>query len=431
MESTFTNGRDRLRVLWLSHTLPWPAKGGLRQRSYNLMRELSKWHDVDVVSFYQKSHQRTEEAVSKAREAIEAFARVLAVHPLPQDQLMGGQSQLAALSVLPGAPYTVRWGKSPEYRHSVKQALANHKYDVIHFDTVSLAQYANLAGSTPCALNHHNIESAMLLRRAQNERQAARKLYFWQEGRRLARYERAIARSFSTHLVCSELDGNRLIESVGPINFHVVPNGVDLDYFLPSLRAQDHRPRSLIFVGGLTWYPNTSAVRFFLNDVWPLLVKQYPDAVIDVVGRSPPPDFTEIANRDPRIRVHGFVDEMRPMLDSAAVYVCPIFDGGGTKLKMVDALAMRKAIVAHPIACEGLALSDGINVCTAERPEEFVSKIGRLFESAELRDSIGDNARQHVEARFSFTSIGSDLAKLYSSLAQGQPSTDYRITRLG
>ena len=417
MGVTPADDQKRLSILWLSHTLPWPAKGGLRQRSYNLMRELSKWHDVDVVSFHQKSQQPTEKELAGARTAIQEFANLLAVHSLPQDRLRGGQFQLAALSLLPGDPYTARWGKSTEYRTSVRQALSHKKYDIIHFDTISLAQYADLAGSTPCALNHHNIESAMLLRRAQIERNPARKLYFWQEGTRLTRYEHVIAPHFSRHLVCSELDGNRLVETAGAIKTHVVPNGVDLDYFRPSLRARDHRPSSLIFVGGLTWYPNASAVRFFLNDIWPLLVKDHPDVVFDIVGRSPPRDFIELADQDPRVRVHGFVDEMRPMLDSAAVYICPIFDGGGTKLKMIDALAMRKAIVAHPIACEGLALSDGSNVILAERPEQFVAHIRKLFESVELRDSIGDSARRHVEDRFSFESIGKDLADLYSSMA--------------
>lgn len=417
MNATPAKDRQRLSILWLSHTLPWPAKGGLRQRSYNLMRELSKWHDVDVVSFHQKSQQRSETELETAKRAIQEFAQVLAVHPLPQDLLKGGQAQLAALSLLPGAPFTVRWGQSSNYRESVRKALADKRYDAIHFDTESLAQYSDLTGSIPCALNHHNIESAMLLRRAEIEHNPARRFYFRQEGTRLARYERSVARRFSSHLVCSELDADRLVEMTGPVKTHVIPNGVDLSYFKPSLRARDHRPRSLIFVGGLTWYPNTSAVRFFLNEVWPLLVKQYPDAVFDIVGRSPPQHFTELAARDPRVRVHGFVDEMRPMLDSAAVYICPIFDGGGTKLKMIDALAMRKAIVAHPIACEGLSLTDGVNVLMAERPQQFVAQIGRLFDSAELRDSIGDSARRHAEERFSFESIGKDLADLYSTIA--------------
>lgn len=414
---TLAPGPQKRRILWLSHTLPWPAKGGLRQRSYNLMRELSRWHDVDLISFYQSAQQPNDEALLAAENALSEFAQVLAVHPLPQDRLRGGQARLAARSLFPGWPFTIRWGSCADYRASVREALHANRYDVLHFDTVSLAQYLPLTDSIPCTLNHHNIESAMLLRRAELERNGLRKLYFWQEGSRLTRYEEKIARRFRKQLVCSALDADLLTEIVGNVDTHVVPNGVDLEYFTPSARAADHRPESMIFVGGLSWYPNVSAMRFFLREVWPLLGEIYPEAALDVVGRAPPRDFLQLAERDRRVRVHGFVDEMRPMLDTAAVYVCPIFDGGGTKLKMIDALAMRKAIVAHPTACEGLDLTDGVNVLLAERPEDFVQQVGRLFANPTLRDMLGDNARRHVESHFSFRAIGKDLADLYGSLA--------------
>lgn len=409
---------QRRRVLWLSHFLPWPPKGGLMQRSYYLMRELSRHHDVRVVAFRQRAHQPDEARLEEAKAALSEFATLSHVSDLPEERMIGGRPALALRSLLPGPPYTIRWGTCPDYARAVKTAVMEFQPEVVHFDTISLAPYLDVVGGIPATLNHHNVESHMLLRRAEQEKNPLKKFYFWQEGTRLARYERAVAHRFRVHLVCADLDGERLVQTVGPVPYKEVPNGVDLEYFQPMGEVDAQQPDSMIFVGGLSWYPNAGAMRFFIQQVWPKLVSQRPQAELRIIGRSPPPDIVAAAQRDQRIKVMGFVDDIRPVVAESMVYVCPIFDGGGTKLKMIDAMAMGKAIVAHPVAAEGLGLEHGRDVLLSEAPGKLAEHCFRLFDDPDLRHSLGAAARHRAEAAFGFEAIGAALARTYDELGQ-------------
>jgi glycosyltransferase involved in cell wall biosynthesis len=414
LSDTQTPEIARRRILWLSHFLPWPPMGGLMQRSYYLMREVARHHDVEVVAFRQQAHQADDAALAEAEAALSEFAHVAHVSDLPENRMSGGRATLALRSLLPGPPYTIRWGMCADYARAVKRALEEFQPDVIHFDTVSLAPYLDLAGQVPAVLNHHNIESHMLLRRARNESNIAKRFYFWQEGRRLARYEQNVGPSFKAHLVCSEMDADRLKDLVGSVPVTVVPNGVDVDYFSNPTLPSGERPNTLIFVGDMTWYPNISAIRFFLESVWPLISAARPEATFSLVGRSPPPDIVAYGQRDQRIRVLGFVDDMRPLVAESMVYICPIHDGGGTKLKMLDAMSMKKAIVAHPVAAEGLGLTHGHDVLLSDDPKGLADHCIRLFDSDELRTRLAGAARARVEQVFSWRLIGRQLAETYS-----------------
>lgn len=414
MNETSPSEIQRRRVLWLSHFLPWPPKGGLMQRSYYLMRELSRHHDVRVVAFRQHAHQFDEGRLKEAKAALSEFATLSHVSDLPEDRIRGGRAALALRSLLPGPPYTIRWGTCEEYASAVRLAIEEFRPEIVHFDTVSLAPYLDLVGKIPATLNHHNIESHMLLRRAEQEKNPLKKLYFQQEGTRLARYERAVARRFRLHLVCADLDGARLVQTVGTVPILEVPNGVDLEYFQPMGDVEAQQPDSMIFVGGLSWYPNASAMRLFVQQIWPKLVSQRPKAELKIIGRHPPPDIVTAAQQDERIKVMGYVDDIRPVVAASMVYVCPIFDGGGTKLKMIDAMGMGKAIVAHPVAAEGLGLEHGRNVLLSDDPAKLAEYCIQLFDDPVLRHSLGAAARLRAEAAFGFEAIGAALAKTYA-----------------
>jgi glycosyltransferase involved in cell wall biosynthesis len=403
-----------MRTLWLSHLVPFPPKGGVQQRSYNLIRELSKYDDVHVLAFNQRAHINDQDALDAAVRHFSTFCSMEPVCAIPSDAQVFGRERLAVRSLVSAYPYTVRWLMDTHYAAALASAVARIRPDAIHVDTISLAPYVQHL-HTPAGLNHHNIESDMLLRRASLEGNPGRKFYFWQEGQRLRRFERSCAQRFQVHITCSGLDADRFKRIAGPVKTAVIPNGVDLDYFRRGA-ATSFKRNSMVFAGRLSWYPNAAAMRFFANEIWPLLQARVPDASVTIVGKSPPDELLRLASRDQRVAVTGFVDDVRPYLEQACVYICPIFDGGGTKLKIIDALAMGCAIVAHPVACEGIEVSDGLNVLLASTPEQFTAQVLRLFEDPELRARISANARALAEEKYSFVEIGKNLSRLYNEL---------------
>ena len=405
-----------MNILWLSHLIPYPPKGGVLQRSFNLIKELSKHHKIYLICFSQKSLHSTDEKRQEALDGLAQVCEIVGVYDIKSDYSQWGQYGLALKSIFTVDPYTVNWIKNPIVGKNIESAIKEHDIDLVHFDTISWGSYLNNVGGCRKVLNHHNIESHMMLRRVPQESSYIKKLYYFQEGLKLKLYEKRICKRFDLNITCSNDDSARLLKSTPDLLVDDIPNGVDLDYFYPLDGKQ--KPSSLIFAGGMSWYPNVAAMEYFTQKIWPVLIKEIPDTSMTVVGRNPPSWLKDFAERQSNFTVTGFVDDVRQYIDRAAVYVCPITDGGGTKLKILDALAMGKALIAHPIACEGIDVVDGVNVLFATTPEEYIEKIKLLFRDEQFRNKLGTNGRKLIEEKYSFVSIGNKLSGLYSTLVK-------------
>lgn len=407
-----------MRLLWLSHFIPYPPKSGKHLRSYHLLRGVAAQHEVELFAFIEDPWL---EIFYPSRAAgIEECARELgricrAVHFQEIDRLRrpGGRWRTALAGLVSPECYTLRTLHSPTARRALAKFVAGKSYDLVHFDTIGLVPFREVLGETPATLGYHNIESHMLLRRASTESHLLKKLYFLQEGRRVQRREAASAARFAYHITCSDLDRERL-EAIAPQARSVtIPNGVDVEYFQPTLPPAPSP--SLIFVGSLNWYPNIDAVQFLLKEIWPLAKAANPGLRLDIVGSAPPPAIVSLAAGLEGVKLHGFVDDVRPFLSAATLYICPIRDGGGTKLKILDAFAMQKCLVAHPIACEGIAVEVGRHVQYAETASEFAQWIGHLLAHPQEREEMGRAARALVVERYSFAQIARRLAAVFET----------------
>lgn len=413
-----------MRVLWASHVIPYPPKSGVHQRCYHLLRAVASRHDVDLIAFAQEPwlkifYPSREAALEDCRRELSGICRSVTFLPIESVMRRGGQARTALEALVCPLSYTTRWLQSAAARQAFMTA-AKEPYDLVHLDTIGLGPYRPFFPATPATLGHHNVESHMLQRRAASESNAFKRAYFRHEAGRVRRYEAKTAKQYAAHVTCSELDCDRLRAVIGPANVRAIPNGVDIEYFRRADTGHADRP-SIIFVGSLNFYPNVDAVLFLLKEIWPLVKAATPELRLDIVGSAPPKNVVELAAASKDVRVHGYVDDVRPLMEAATLYVCPIRDGGGTKLKLLDAFAMQKCVIAHPIASEGIAVTAGRNVELADNAVEFAEAIQRLLADPVGRESRGRAARELVVQRYSFAEIGRELCEVFESAASRKP----------
>jgi glycosyltransferase involved in cell wall biosynthesis len=279
-------------------------------------------------------------------------------------------------------------------------------------DAIELAAYAFSAAARVRILNHQNAESLLLLRRARAVAHPGAKAYLHIQALKLSRYERRMLPQFDLNLAVSEIDRQVLLGKAPSARIEVIPNGVDTEYFHVS--GGDIRDHSILFVGGLTWFPNLDAVHYLLRDIWPLIRRQLPSATCKLVGRVPP--GRALTHLPDGVETTGFVDDVRPFFAGASVFAVPLRVGGGTRLKILDAMASGKAIVSTSIGCEGLGLIPEKEILIGDSPEEFARQVVRVCQDAALRLALGAAGRARVEREYAWGTIGEKLDQLLKSL---------------
>lgn len=409
-----------MRILWLSHLVPYPPRSGVAQRSYGLLRELCKRHDVTLFTFHQPDLMRAmsnepEAELQRAITHLEGICSRVELVPIPMERNRYARYAVAAGSLLRGQSFTENWLRSNELIRLISREGAS-RYDVVHFDTISLARYRPLFRNALCVMNHHNIESHLLLRRAKKSRSPAARAYFRHEGNRLQAYECRTAGQFDLHVTCSDLDAERLAEVRPGIDCRVIPNGVDTEYFV----AQPHAvpAPTFCFVGSLGWGPNREAAEILATELWPHLARSWPDATLTLVGSKPPDVAVALARRDARFRVTGYVDDVRPHIAESSFFICPIRDGGGTKLKVLNAMGMAAVVIADPIACEGIGVTEGRDVLFASTPEQYVGAVRSMLEAPSAYRTMAESAHALIEREYSYEVIGERLDRYYTAALQ-------------
>jgi glycosyltransferase involved in cell wall biosynthesis len=405
---------ERLSVLWLSHFVPYPPKGGCFQRSYNLIAQVGHEHDVHLIAMRHKRGLHPESELRDAAAALSEHCRSVkfidvSARTQPIALVTLGLAGLARADAL-----TVSVYRSAAMRLAIRQAIHDAAPDVVHFDTISLAQYRDEVKGCSTVLTHHGAESFMIRRRIRRERNPLKKLFFVREWLALRRYERRMCHRFDVNVVMSELDQRILESTVYPARFVVVGNGVDTHYFKP---VNGSSRRTLIFAGRLDQHANRDGILYFMRDVWPRVKSAYPDAVMHIVGNNPPKALQRLAESDTAVRLHGFVPDVRPYFSEARAAVCPIRDGGGTRIKVLDALAQGVPLVSTTIGTEGLELEPERHFLVADSTDAFVAQISRLFEHAALGRRLADEGRRLIEQQYAWEVQGEKLKAVYGSLA--------------
>jgi polysaccharide biosynthesis protein PslH len=410
--------RKRLSILFVTPFLPSPPTFGAQRRLHELISGVAASSDVSVLSLVDPGENQ-EEGI----RATEKYCRRVVTVSNRAGHAHKRLLQLASL----GSAHSFDWlGHSEEpFRAALEQMLA-HRFDVVHFELAPMAGYASACERGGFArpilcLDEHNIEYDIVRRTAGAEAGALRRAYSAIEWRKVRKEERRAWSHLDGCTLTSVRDRDMLLADEPAAHTAVVPNGVDLDFFRPSPRSAPGEPQTLLFFGAIDYYPNTDAMLFFLRDVFPKLARRYPHLRLCIVGRKPPESI--VAQRSANVEVTGVVDDVRPWLERADVVIVPLRIGGGTRLKILEAMAMGKAVVSTALGAEGLDVVPERDLLVADDPEAFVAQIGRLLDDPGLGRRIGASARRLVTSRYSWKAAVEGLSRFYAELIESRATT--------
>jgi sugar transferase (PEP-CTERM/EpsH1 system associated) len=408
-----------MRVLFLSQIVPYPPHGGVLQRGYHILRQLGQRAGVHLLAFVHPDELPTPDAVEDSRRALQEFCEEVEYFPLWAKGSAVNRAAALAAGLASPRPFSTVAHRSPAFQARVDGLLGSGRFQMVHVDTIALNRFLRKRPAVPAVLTHHNIESMLLERRAAVEARAVPKWILERESRKLAAYERLVAPLYDLNLMMSVPDARLLAERAPGARTAIVPNGVDTDYFTAD-DGRDETP-AVIYTGGMNMLANRDAVLHFLDAIWPSIVEQVPETRFFAVGQDPPADLRAFAERDPRVVVTGKVPDIRPYVRQAAVYVVPIRVGGGTRLKVLDAMASGKAIVSTSIGCEGIDVEPGEHLQVADQPAAFAAATVSLLRDEPRRRALGQKARALVERRYAWPVVGDMLMAAYAEAATARP----------
>jgi glycosyltransferase involved in cell wall biosynthesis len=397
-----------MRILWVKIGGLWPLNMGGRLRSYHAIAQLARRHRVTVLT----THGPADDPDGLKRNLKDCERIVSIPYAIPK----AGTRRFAAALVRSWlSPYPVDLWKCrvPALRRHVTETLAAG-VDACVADFLVAAGNVPLGVATPTLLFEHNVEYMIWKRLHDVESKSWRRALLAAEWRRMRRYEARACRLARLTVAVSEADRALLAANAPSADIRAIPTGVDAAYFHPNGTAE--KPGRLVFTGSMDWYPNEDAIIHFMDAILPHLRRRVPGLTISVVGRNPS-DHLRTLGASKGVQITGTVDDVRPYVAEAAVYVVPLRIGGGTRLKIFEALAMGKAVVSTSVGAEGLPLTPGQHFLQADSPDDFAKAVLALLEDVPRRRAIGEAGRRLVEARYSWEQIGREFERLCEEVA--------------
>ena len=374
-----------------------PTTRGGQIRTLEIVKRLHQRNEVHYIAF---DDPLNPEGLQRAGEYSTRSYPI--THSAPSKRSAGFVMQLAGGLFSPLPVAISRW-KSDSMRAQIAELSAREKFDVIVCDF--LAPAPNCPALDRCVLFQHNVETMIWQRHAEHAPDPLRRLYLKLQADRMEAYERDVCQKVKRVIAVSEADATVMHQMFGIPDVPIAATGVDTAYFEPRQHGEsgDAGPAfDLVFVGSMDWLPNTDGMKFFTTSILPLIRRVIPKCKVAIVGRSPNPEIQALAAADPDITVTGTVPDVRPYLWTSRVSIVPLRIGGGTRLKIYEAMAAACPVVSTTIGAEGLSVSHPQNIRLADTPEQFASECIRLLQSEEERAGLAEAAYCLVRERFSW-----------------------------
>ena len=401
-----------MKVLLLTQVLPYPPDSGPKVKTYNVLKYLAQHHEVTLGSFVRGDQSKDIDHLRKYCAAI---------HTVPMERSVMNDGLAMTRSVLTNQPWMMVRDDRAAMRALIDKLCGETKFDVAHADQLNMGQYAARVPGAKKVMDAHNALWLLYKRLAETMPAGPRRLLLQRDWQLLKTYEGKLCREFEAVLAVSEedkialLDAMRSTTGVSKVadrnKITVIPIAVDGDETQPVQRSPD--ANHILHIGTMYWPPNIDGVKWFINDVLPLIRAKKLGIVFDVVGARPPQELLDMSKADSTINVTGYVDDPQPFLQSAGVMVVPLRAGGGMRVKILNAMAQALPIVTTTLGCEGIAVKNGTHVLIADSPADFANAVLRVLDDRALADALGRNGRALVDSVYDYRAACRPLEGLY------------------
>ncbi|MCC6392551.1 MAG: glycosyltransferase [Bryobacterales bacterium] len=391
-----------MKILWVKSDFLHPTTRGGQIRTLETLKRLHQRHQIHYVALQQPGDQE-----GLARSSEYSTRAYPIPHRVPEKTSLAFLPQLVE-GLYSSYPVAVNRYRSPAMKRRIEALLLAEQFDSIVCDFLFPAP--NIPDLSACILFQHNLEALIWQRHAENASSRLRKAYFQLQAKRMSAYEGAVCRQVKRIIAVSDSDAALMRARYGAARVSSIPTGVDLDYF-----RKPHRPTpaaDFTFIGSMDWMPNIDGMLWFTSEILPFLRKRRPDCSLAIVGRKPAPEILALARRDPRILVTGTVPDVRPYLWGSAASIVPLRIGGGTRLKIYEAMAAGIPVVSTTIGAEGLDCEHGANILIADQPADFAARCLELLEDPGLHRRLAAAALHLVTTRYSWDAVSRTFEQL-------------------
>lgn len=411
-----------MRIAFAVAWPPYPLNAGNRIRTFHLLKHASERHDVTLLTAV--AAREDARALDRLRDALPQLTARAARVPSRTAPLR--RCVRIVRSAVDPWPFTWTAYLHRRFGALLRSTLHEGEYDLVHCDNIPLAPAFFGLRTPPRLLNLHNVESVLVRRAAENAPTAWRRLLLRWHYHKTRDAEIRTYPFFDRIAVVSDADRAEVERSVPGLPISAVPNGVDAEWFTPWREPSE--AHVMVFTGVMDWLPNVDGISFFVREVLPRIKRRIPLAELWVVGRNPSPSLVRRLEGD-GVRFTGTVDDVRPYLGRARLVVVPLRIGGGTRLKILEAWAMAKAVLSTSIGAEGLPTVDGGNIALADTAEQMAEGAVALLTDADLAARLGVAGRGVVEARFGWKRIAEELLEAYEETVESGRAAAPRPSR--
>lgn len=379
---------------------------GGKIRTGKILEQLAKNHDITLISNFEQN--KDSQHINEIKKLCSKFIPVHWEEIGKYTPLFFIRLFIQMFSLYPVSALN---DYSSVLRKTLEREVNNNHYDLAICDFVqSSLMFKNIKG-TATLLFQHNVESIILRRHVERAKNPVSRLFWWLQWGKMFLYEKKMCHAFNKVIVVSDEDKTLLDNLYGTTNTVTIPTGVDINYYTPRPRAKE-TPNSLVFCGSMDWLPNEDAIDFFIDEILPLLKKEIPDISLTIVGRNPSQAMQKKADKNADVILTGWVKDTRPYLSESSLVIVPIRIGGGTRMKIFEAMAMEKAVVSTTLGAEGLPVTDRENIVVADNAATFAIAIKELLLNEEKKEKISKNARNHVEWNFNWQNVASVFSNI-------------------